>query len=186
VYSVLQAEDCIHDAEETLITYCDLFIKWDIQKLYDFLNKNKSDGCIVTHTGWHPHRIYNNSFAYLRTENDVVLEIKEKRHFTENPINEYASGGIYFFKTGSLIKHYFKKLIHDNIRVNNEFYVTLPFNLMISDGLKITHFDSKNYVCLGTPKDVEIFNSCITLQKYITDDTELSNAINYFKQYSNY
>lgn len=181
VYSVLQSQECIDDNEETLITYCDLHIKWDINELYKFIKDTNSDGCIVSHTGWHPHRIYNKSFAYLRVDGSSVLEVKEKQHFTDNPESEYASGGIYYFKTGNLVKHYFNKLIESNVRVNDEFYVTMPYNLMIQDGLKITHFDSKNYLCLGTPKDVEIFTGCVMLNKNLNEFDDISSSFNYFK-----
>ena len=43
-------------------------------------------------------------------------------------------------------------------RVNNEFYVTMPYNLMIQDGLNVIHVPVENYMCLGTPKDVELVN----------------------------
>jgi NDP-sugar pyrophosphorylase family protein len=180
VYSVLQAEDIIDDISETLITYCDLYIKWNIQAFYDHIKMNNVDGSIVTHTGWHPHRLYNTSFAYLKVEGDNVIEVREKQHFTDKPEDEYASGGIYYFKTGAILKKYFKDLIEKNIRVNNEFYVTMPFNLMINDGLKVTHFDSKNYVCLGTPKDVEIFNSCVNLYQHLDNSDSIISSWNYF------
>lgn len=182
VYSILQA-NCINEDCELLVTYCDLYIKWDINKFFNYIKKTKPDGCIVSHSGWHPHRIYNQYFAYLRTSNENVLEVKEKKHFTEEPINEFASGGIYYFKTGKIAKFYFEKLITDNICVNNEFYVTLPYNLMISDGLKVTHFDSRNYVCLGTPKDVEIFSSAMTLFSNLENNEDISNTLHYFKKY---
>ena len=81
VYSVLKAQSCIDEDEETLVTYCDLHIKWDITEFYKFVKNTNSDGCIVSHTGWHPHRIYNKSFAYLKVDGNQVLEIKEKQHF---------------------------------------------------------------------------------------------------------
>jgi NDP-sugar pyrophosphorylase family protein len=183
VYSVLKAQSCIDEDEETLVTYCDLYIKWDITEFYKFVRNTNSDGCIVSHTGWHPHRIYNKSFAYLKVDENQVLEIKEKQHFTDKPEEEYASGGIYYFKTGRLLKHYFNKLVESNIRVNNEFYVTLPYNLMVEDGLKITHFDSKNYLCLGTPKDVEIFTGSVFLNKNLNTFEDISSSFQYFKKY---
>ena len=44
-----------------------------------------------------------------------------------------------------MLKKYFNKLVEEDMKVNNEFYVTLPFNLMINDGLIVKHFESKNY-----------------------------------------
>ncbi len=179
VYSVLQS-NCISDKDETLVTYCDLHINWNIQEFYIHIKKLNVDGCIVTHTGWHPHRIYNKYFAYLRVDKDQVLEIKEKQHFTDNPENEYASGGIYYFKTGSMLKKYCEELIERNERVNNEFYITMLYNLMIEDNLKVTHFDSKNYVCLGTPKDVELFDAFYKIHNHLNNTADAINALNYF------
>ena len=180
VYSVLQS-NCIDDNAETLVTYCDLYIKWDIKELYNHIKNNQVDGCIVTHVGWHPHRIYNNYFAYLKVDGDIVHEIKEKQHFTDNPENEYASGGLYYFKTGSMLRKYCTELIDNNVRVNNEFYITMTYNLMIADKLKVTHFDSKNYVCLGTPIDVELFDAYQKIYNYLGNDIDVSNSWKYFK-----
>ena len=180
-YSVLQA-NCIHNNEETLVTYCDLFIKWNIQNFYNHIKEQNVDGSIVTHTGWHPHRVYNKYFAYLRVDNNIVLEVKEKQHFTDNPENEYASGGIYYFKTGLMLKNYCEKLINQNIKVNNEFYITMTYNLMIEDNLKVTHFDSNNYVCLGTPKDVELFDAFQKIYNYLDKDKDVIDSWNYFKE----
>lgn len=184
VYSVMQIFSLIKDEEEVLISYCDLYIKWDVDRFIENVRKEKCDGCIVSHVGWHPHRIYNNSFAYMKVDGTKMLEIKEKQHYTANPINEYASGGIYYFSKGSYIKKYFEKLFNLNEKVNNEFYVTMVYNLMVKDKLKVIHHDSENYVCLGTPKDVEIFKAFLTLNKELNvDDQILLKAKNYFKQF---
>lgn len=181
VYSVLKA-NCISDNDETLVTYCDLHIKWNIENFYNHIKNQKVDGSIVTHIGWHPHRIYNKYFAYLRVDGDKVIEIKEKQHFTNNPENEYASGGIYYFKTGSLLRKYCEELISRGEKVNNEFYITMLYNLMIEDNLNITHFDSKNYVCLGTPKDVELFDAFLKIHNHLGNDSDVINTWHYFQE----
>lgn len=184
VYSVMQIFSLINDEEEVLISYCDLYIKWNVDNFISNIKNQKSDGCVVSHTGWHPHRIYNNSFAYMKVDREKMLEIKEKQPYTNTPVNEYASGGIYYFRKGLYIKNYFKKLYDSNEKVNNEFYVTMTYNLMIKDGLNVTHYDSQNYVCLGTPKDVELFNAFLILNKELNvEDETLLKAKNYFKQY---
>ena len=53
---------------------------------------------------------------------------------------------------------------------------------MIEDNLKVTHFDSKNYVCLGTPKDVELFDAYQKIYKHLSgSDTDNSLSWQYFK-----
>ena len=161
VHSVMQIFDEIPNNEKIVICYCDLFINWDFSKFTEFAEIENCDGLIASHNNWHPHRVHNSYFAYMNVDNDKnVIEIKEKEYFTKDPINEFASSGIYYFKTGLMLKKYFNKLVEEDMKVNNEFYVTLPFNLMINDGLIVKHFESKNYFCLGTPKDVEIIMGC--------------------------
>jgi hypothetical protein len=55
---------------------------------------------------------------------------------------------------------------------------------MIEDGLKVSHYDSKNYVCLGTPMDVIIFSSSLNLLKYFTSYSDIEKILKYFN--SNY
>jgi NDP-sugar pyrophosphorylase family protein len=175
VFSIKQIFDLINDDEEILISYCDFYIKWNYSEFLYFLKTKKPDGCVVSHTGFHPHRIYNQYFAYMRVSGDSMLEIKEKAHFTDDPENEFASGGIYYFKSGNLVKKYFDDFLRFGQKTNNEYYVTMVYNQMIKDGLNITHYDSKNYICLGTPQDVEIFNSFITIFKKFTNNKKLLN-----------
>tara|TARA_B100000427_G_C15509492_1_gene595519 strand:+ start:301 stop:654 length:354 start_codon:yes stop_codon:yes gene_type:complete len=47
---------------------------------------NKLDGCILTHTGLHPHTLNSTKMAFLKTENNLMLEIKEKECYTEDPL----------------------------------------------------------------------------------------------------
>jgi NDP-sugar pyrophosphorylase family protein len=175
VFSIKQIFNLINDDEEILISYCDFYINWNYSEFIKFLKEKNCDGCVVSHAGFHPHRIYNQYFAYMRISGDSMLEIKEKAHFTDTPENEFASGGIYYFKTGKLVKKYFDEFLNFGQKTNNEFYVTMVYNQMIRDGLYVTHYDSKNYICLGTPEDVEIFNAFITLFDKLTKNKNLLN-----------
>jgi NDP-sugar pyrophosphorylase family protein len=166
VYSISNIFDKIPDDEEIIVSYSDLAQDWDFKNFLDFCNKTDSDGCIVTHIGFHPHKLYNKSFAFLKTNGMDVLEIREKKPFTEASDNEPASNGIYYFKSGKLLKTYFKRLMDEHIQVNGEYYVTLPYNLMIKDGLKVTHYDKSKYICFGTPNDIHCFNAWNDIIKY--------------------
>jgi molybdopterin-guanine dinucleotide biosynthesis protein A len=158
VFSILDADLDIDNEEEVIVSYSDFFMNFNAHIfLYQCMLCN-ADGAIVTHSGFHPHRLYNSSFCYLKTKGSKVLAVQEKKPFTENPMNEPASSGIYYFRSFGMMKNYFKKLMDSNTRVNNEFYVTMPYNLMIEDGLNVIHVPVQNYMCLGTPQDVELVN----------------------------
>lgn len=186
VFSIISIiDDVCDDSDEILISYCDLYINWNIENFINFARSGDCDGGIVSHTGFHPHRINNKYFAYMQIDDSNVLKIQEKKPFTNEPDLEYASGGIYYFKSCRLIKKYFTYLLENNIRVNNEFYVTMVYNKMIEDGLKVKHYDSVNYVCLGTPMDVDIFISSMNLLKYFNSFSDIEKTIKYFDLHYN-
>lgn len=181
VYSVQQVYDKIPDSDEIIVAYCDLYINWNFSNFVNFARVNNCSGVIASHTGWHPHRIYNCSFAYMRTDQDNVLEIKEKSYFTNDPMNEPASSGIYYYKSGHILKKYLDELVSMGIRVNNEFYVTMAYNLLIRDALTVKHYTSNNYFCLGTPRDVEIVMGCLFLRENLkTEIVDFSRLMSYF------
>lgn len=158
VVSILDADLAIDDTEPVVISYCDFWMRFNIHMFIFLCKICNADGGIVSHSGYHPHRIYNSSFCYLRTDKSKVLEVKEKAPFTDDPMMEPASSGVYYFRSFGMMKHYFNELVRQNIRVNNEFYVTMPYNLMIDHRLNVIHVPVENYMCLGTPQDVQLVN----------------------------
>jgi NDP-sugar pyrophosphorylase family protein len=185
VYTVKYAFDYIDDNEEVLISYCDNAFIWDYN---DFLKKvKKLDGCILTHTGFHPHTLSNTKMAFIKTEKKLLKEIKEKECYTNNPMKEHASTGVYYFKKGSFIKKYFNLLIQNDINYNGEYYVTLVYNLLINDNLKIGYYDTPFVMVFGTPKEVENFKAwnLIIDGSQVKNKKDLINTYNYWIKYKN-
>lgn len=185
VVSILQVENQIVDDEPYIVCYCDLTHKWNYKHFITKLNESNCDGCLVTHVGLHPYRLRNINFAHLKTDGEIVSEVKEKGYYTDNPINEYASSGIYYFKSGSLLKKYFKKLIENDESVNGEYYVTLVYNQMIRDGLNVIHYPTDNYVCLGTPFDLITFKYWLRLIENKFSLEEIDFVKKYWIDYKN-
>lgn len=183
VASILQLENITMD-DPYIVSYCDLTHKWNYLDFINNMSTTNCDGCLVTHIGKHPHRMRKINFAHLKTDNIKVLEVKEKGHYTDNPIQEYASSGIYYFKSGNLLKYYFNKLIENNENINGEYYVTLVYNQMIKDGLSVIHYPTDNYVCLGTPFDLISFKYWKSLFEYNMSDEEIDFIKNYWKKYN--
>ena len=55
------------------------------------------------------------------------------------------------------MKKYFKELIERDININNEFYVSMVYNLMIRDSLKVRIYKINKMLQWGTPYDLEIY-----------------------------
>ena len=72
------------------------------------------------------------SYAEIDSQNNV-LKTAEKEVISQN-----AAVGVYGYKKGSDFVKYAEKMIKENLRTKNEFYVCPLYNLMIKDGMKIT------------------------------------------------
>jgi NDP-sugar pyrophosphorylase family protein len=187
--SLKNAYEYILNDEEVLVSYCDLYIKWNFQEFIDYINSVKCDGLLVSHNNWHPHRIHNKSFAYMLTDRyNNVYKIMEKDYFID-PLKEPASSGIYYFKSGAVLKKYCDMLLKRGIKTNNEFYLTLPYNLMIEDGLVVKHYVHRYYFCFGTPRDVELIKGCYYLLKHLGQqqfyNSDVIQCMSYFENIIN-
>jgi len=155
VDAVLQAKELVLDDEPVIISYCDYGTKWDYELFKKKVYETNADGAIACYKGFHPHMLGSDNYAFVREENMFMLEIQEKKPFTNNKMDEYASNGTYYFKSGLIVKKYFQELVDLNICVNNEFYVSMVYNLLARDNLKTLIFEIEKMLQWGTPKDLE-------------------------------
>ncbi len=153
VDAVLQAKNLINDDEQVIVSYCDYGTQWDYNKFKNQIGD--ADGAISCYKGFHPHMLGTDNYAFVKESNMLMEQIQEKKPFTNDRMNEFASNGTYYFKSGRILKKYFDKLVDLNISVNNEFYVSMVYNLMVQDNLKVLIFEIEKMLQWGTPKDLE-------------------------------
>ena len=182
VHAVSLIFDSIDDDEEVIVSYCDYGTWWSYENfLKDTRNRN-ADGAIACYKGFHPHMLGSDNYAFLKETsqgNRWMQEIKEKEPFTNDRMNEYASNGTYYFKNGAIMKKYFKKLMELELTVKNEYYVSMVYNLLVQDNLKVNIFEIEKMLQWGTPNDLETyinwsdyFKNIIKNQKNIEDDKD--------------
>lgn len=169
VYAVSLVEDLIDDEEEVIVNYCDFGTYWDYHDFLKHTRDRDADGAIPSYKRFHPHMLGNTNYAFMRDDNQWMLEIKEKEPFTDNRNNEYASNGTYYFKKGKYVKKYFNKLMQKDMNLNGEYYVSLVYNFLVADGLKVSIYDVQHMLQWGTPQDVEEYNAW---SKYFRDVIE--------------
>jgi dTDP-glucose pyrophosphorylase len=157
VDAVLQIKDFIDDKKETIISYCDYGTVWNFENFLKETRESNSDGAIPCYIGFHPHMLGSDNYAFCKTNGKYLLQIKEKESFTDNKMNEYASNGTYYFKSGTIMKKYFQKLFDLDINLKGEYYVSLVYNLLVNDGLEVSIFEIEKMLQWGTPYDLEIY-----------------------------
>ena len=157
VYTVNQVANKLSDEKRTIVAYCDFNSRWDKESFYKMIYEDKFDGIMQCYKGFHPHMLGDDHPAYCREKDGYVTEVKEKACFSSEKMNEFASNGIHYFRNGKLMKRYFKELVEKDINVNNEYYISLVFNLLLKDDFKIGIFPTIKAVQWGTPFDLEVY-----------------------------
>jgi NDP-sugar pyrophosphorylase family protein len=155
VYATLQIADLIADEEECIVSYCDYGTVWNYSGFLTHVRETRVEGAIAAYRGFHPHMLGTDNYAFLRLNGDgSVAEVREKEHFTQNRMEEYASNGTYYFRRGGTIKHYFKELMDLGIQKNGEYYISLVYNLLLRDSKRVSVFEIQKMLQWGTPKDL--------------------------------
>ena len=155
VHAVLQVRELIRRDVPVIVNYCDFGMDWSYP---DFRDKVKNLGCagaIAAYRGFHPHSLGPNLYAYMRHKDNYLLEIREKHCFTNRRMEEYASTGTYYFRTGELLLRYFDQAVLLNLQTNGEFYASSPYNLLVRDGLDVLIYQVSRFFQWGTPDDLE-------------------------------
>jgi len=175
VHAVSLIFENINEEEEIIVSYCDYGADWDYVKFLKDTRERNADGAIACYRGFHPHMLGTDNYAFLK-ETEIgsrwMYKIQEKKPFTDNRMNEYASNGTYYFKTGAIMKKYFKQLMNMKETINNEYYVSMVYNLLVLDNLKVNIFEINNMLQWGTPYDLEIYNNW---SNYFNNITKIQN-----------
>lgn len=150
--TALFAKKYINNDSPLLITNCDQRTSWNSKEYIDFI-KSDIDGSIVTYTSSNP----KNSFAEI--ENNFVSKIVEK-----NPISNIALVGIHHWAKGNTFINSAGKLLSKFKSDNKkECYISETYNYLIDEGFKIKnyHIGDNEYIPLGTPYDLKIYEGKI-------------------------
>ena len=145
VSSCLLAKEYIDKDVPLGITTLDVFFqpKFILNEMSDDI-----DGCLLT------IETDNTGYSYSEVVDGYVVRTAEKK-----VISKYGNVGYYYFNRGSEFVKYAEKMIENNIRTNNEFYVAPLYNLFIEDGAKITTIPIDNQYHMGTPEEMNYFKS---------------------------
>jgi len=158
VDDVLRAIEMIGDDEQCVINYCDFYMQWNYPQFADEVTKRDCEGCIPCYSGFHPHLLVpGNVYASCKVDDqNNLVEIREKYSFEADKTKALHSPGVYWFKTGEILKNYCQKLVDSGNPLNGEYYASLVYNNMLQDGLKVwCPVNATKFCQWGTPEDLE-------------------------------
>lgn len=149
--TVLLAKEFINNDAHLMIANSDQFVDCIIDDYLESMEKNNYDGIIMTMAADDP------KWSYVGFDNKgFVNKVVEKE-----VISDEATVGIYNFRKGSEFVRAAEKMIENNDRVNNEFYVAPAYNYLIAEGEKIGIYnigsEANGMYGLGIPADLDLF-----------------------------
>ena len=74
----------------------------------------------------------NPSYSYIRTLEESVIEVVEKR-----VISDLATTGVYYFKEKNLLVESIEWVISNHLTMNNSYYLSTAINYLISINARI-------------------------------------------------
>jgi dTDP-glucose pyrophosphorylase len=133
-----------------VIANSDQFVDMNIEEFYSAVLEDQNAGAILTMEDDDP------KWSYARINDGKITEVVEKE-----VISNYATVGIYGFKSSSVALDAINKMKSENFRVNNEFYLAPAYNFIDSNEGKTVpvHLGKigKAMHGLGIPSDYESF-----------------------------
>lgn len=91
-------------------------------------------------------------------EDGTVSHVSVKKPISDDPFNDHAIVGAFWFKSKEIYRRSVENMILENRRINNEFYIDECINDAVKLGFKTRVFEVSRYICWGTPDDYKTYN----------------------------
>jgi NDP-sugar pyrophosphorylase family protein len=157
VCSALAAQKYFDNYNPTILANSDQYIEnFDINDFIGWCQSYDAKGGLVTFTSSDPKWSYCAPFV---GNTDCLYQVGFVAEKVPLP-SQISNCGLYYYSCGKEMVGYFNKLIKKNIRVNNEFYSSISYNLYIENGKKVVYYpleDDQRFFGLGVPEDLRKF-----------------------------
>lgn len=151
----LLAKDLIDNQEELMIAASDNGMIWQKERFEQL--KERADAIVWTFRNNVTVKAMPQSYGWVLVNGDLVTGVSVKVPISNTPMQDHAIVGSFWFRYGSIFVNAAEKMISENKRVNNEFYVDETINYVIGMGFRVLVMEIDNYICWGTPSDLKVF-----------------------------
>lgn len=161
----LLAKEMVNNDHELTIGACDNGMDLDLEKFQTI--KESADVLLFTYR--HNEAVLENPKAYgwakVKEDGETIERMSVKVPISNDPINDHAVVGSFWFKRGHDFITATERMIEKNDRINNEFYVDQVIQHCLELGLTAKVFEVDRYHCWGTPKEYENYEDTIEYWK---------------------
>jgi len=137
---------------------CDNAMVWNKEKFLSLKNDPNIDALIWTFRN-NPAVLQDpRMYGWVVTEDDsIAKQVSVKVPISDLPMNDHAVIGAFSFRKAADFLRCADRMINQNRRIKNEFYVDELMNVAIEDRLRVKVFEVDYYVCWGTPQDLDTY-----------------------------
>lgn len=146
------------DPEEPLfIAACDNTYVYDKEAYSRLVQDPNIDAVVWTFTQMERMRTSPESFGWVKLAEDgkTIVDMSVKVPISADPYNDHAVVATFYFKKAKDFTAAANLMINENYRINNEFYVDAVPIFLNKLNKKSAIFAVDQYVCWGTPADLE-------------------------------
>lgn len=159
VDTILQAAEYISDEKEIIVSYCDHGMVWNFNSFLESVRRENYDGAMTCYNTFHPHMLRKTGlYTFCRRDSsEKLLEVQDKKPFTEERSSEFISSDVFYFKNGNMLKQYFKMAIDKpDMGYDDNHFIALVYNLLLEDNLNVYVHEVDTMLLWATPEDVDI------------------------------
>ena len=156
----LLAKEKIDNEEPLLIAGCDNGMVMDQAKFAE-LTKN-CDVIVFTYRNNEAVVSNPNAYGWVKVSAEgKITSLSIKKAISDTPMHDHAIVATFWFKEGRIFVEAAEKMIRENDRVNNEFYVDQAIKHVLDLGYDARVFEIDRYIGWGTPKDYEEYTQTV-------------------------
>jgi|TARA_B110000444_G_C18804178_1_gene579040 dTDP-glucose pyrophosphorylase len=159
-YGCYLAREFLVNDDELFIGTCDNGFNIDLKGFTKLTKTN--DAIMLSHTNDNniSHNPSAHSWAKLQNNSHKLQKLSFKKTVSNNPMNDHATTGMFWFKSSKVFLAYLEIMIKKNDTYDGKFYVDKILNYYIEDDLSVSKFDVE-YFGWGTPYDYETYEKTV-------------------------
>ena len=142
--------------QPVLVAACDNTHLYDHDRWQRLTSDPKIDCLVWTYRRDTRVLVRPQAYGWVRADSaGRVLDISVKRPLSGTPLDDHVVSGCFWFRTARLMLDGIDRLVANNDRVNNEFYLDSVPNMLLADSRRVAVFEVDKYIGWGTPEDLE-------------------------------
>jgi choline kinase len=161
----MKVKDKIDPKMPLLISSCDYSLVYNEEKLNTIIETVDPDVIIWTFKNYPDARVQPYAYAYISEKNGFVTNISEKIPISSKPNEDQVVQGIFYFKNAELFFEASNSMFEKKNHVNGEYYIATSINELIEMNKKVIYFEVDQYICWGTPHDLETYNFWMSIKR---------------------